>query len=146
MIIVNVVEDSIVEPDETLTLKVTGVVGAGAADNITIKSPDTASVTIFDDDVAKVIITKVTDATESTQPGQSPGTPGQFKVSLVDPFTGAMVSSETNTSVRVVVDLAGSTATYNADYSIPGFTFNSSLGTWAGVVTFNGAATALAKR
>ena len=123
VITVNVADDSIVEPNEFVNIEIVGTdnsaigVGAGASD----------TVTIFDNDVAKVIIENNGNATESTQPGSdpnfplaSPGEDGQFKVSLVNPFTGLPVESETDTTVRVLLDSA-TTAGFGADFVIPGF-------------------------
>ncbi len=116
VITVNVADDSIVEPNEFVRIEVLGtdnsVIGVGASASDTV--------TIFDNDVAKVIIENNGDATESTQPGASPGEDGQFVVSLVNPLTGQHIESETDTTVRVLLD-AASTASFGADFVIPGF-------------------------
>ncbi len=108
---VNVVEDPVVEPDEVLALKLVSVSSASGAD-ITLSTTPGAlsdSVTIYDDDIAKVVITNNGNAVESTQPATSPnpspGTSGQFKIALVDPATGStFIESETPTTVKVLLD------------------------------------------
>ena len=110
---VNVIEDVLIELDEVVAIKITDISSATNAD-VSIGSTDSAQLTIFDDDIGKVIIT-AENAFESTQPGVSPGTSGQFKIALVDPITGLPVISETATQVRVILNEAiPDSATFSA--------------------------------
>ncbi len=70
-IAVDVLNDQVLEPAETVTLTLTGTNNA----SVTIGSPNAASVNIADDDAATVGITKQNDGAEATTP-----TNGKFRV------------------------------------------------------------------
>ncbi|TWT65541.1 Calx-beta domain-containing protein [Crateriforma conspicua] len=127
-VMLDVVEDELIELDEDVTIKVTNVLSASNA-TIGFDPSERETVTIYDDDIGKVIIENVGNAVESTQPGTSPGIDGRFKISIVDPITGDFVESETPTTVRVLLDesipdaatFSVTTGTNDGDYTIDNF-------------------------
>ena len=122
-IAVNVLEDTIIELDETLTITIDSIEYAGPA-AITIDDMDSDTLTITEDDNAVVVI-NATD--QFAGEGQDNG---RFTVSLVDSETGQLVQS--TTGVRVDYSTIFPTnlnpntphATEGSDYSnLPGTIF-----------------------
>ncbi len=102
----SVISDDIVESDETVTLKLTGITSGNAGISIDTAN-DTATVTLVDDDTASASVS----ATDSA--AGEPSDNGQFTVSL-DKL------SDTSTVVDYTVSLA-STAVSGSDYTaLPG--------------------------
>src|SRR4029453_13863905 len=99
--VTGIVDDSIVEGDETVVVKL-GSVTSGDP-QITIGATDTATVTIFDNDSATVSIAKTTDANEAGS------APGKLTVTLPQ-------GSSTDTVISYTVQVA-STATAGTDYT-----------------------------
>ncbi|HVI49040.1 MAG TPA: Calx-beta domain-containing protein [Chitinophaga sp.] len=105
---VNVIDNTVIEPDETVILSITG--GSDAQFTYTVASGGgSATVTITDNDYANnskvVLLTKVSDAVEG-------GVKGQYRVSLQPGVT----SSE-----DVVISFTlGGTATSGTDYNLLG--------------------------
>lgn len=81
-IAVDVLNDQLLEPTETVTVTLTGTNSA----SVTVGSPNAASVSIADEDTATVSIAKVNDGAEATTP-----TSGKFRVTLTKASSTATV-------------------------------------------------------
>ena len=101
-ITVPVLADNLVEPDETVTVTLTGTDNT----DVTIGATDNATVTIIDNDVAELSIIATTQATED-------GTDGLFTINTTKEFSAP---------VTVNVSVTGS-ATEGTDYSTLGTSF-----------------------
>ena len=84
---INVIDDSILEDDESITVTLNSITTGDA--EITISSANTATLTLADDDVAEVTITA--NAPIASEPAGA----GQFTVSLSNPSDTATIVSYT---------------------------------------------------
>ncbi|MFC3197081.1 Calx-beta domain-containing protein, partial [Parapedobacter deserti] len=102
-----VLDDNIIETDETVVMTITG--GSSASFTFTAGANDTDTVVLADDDrtdLAKMLLSVATAANAA-----EPGTDGEFTVSLP---TGVTSSEDITVSYSI---LAGSTATAGSDYT-----------------------------
>src|SRR6185503_10337072 len=101
--VTGIVNDTIVEANETVVVKLTGITSGDP--QITVNgASDTATVTIFDNDSATVSIAKTTDANEAG------AVPGQFTVTQT-------TTSSTDTVVSYAVQVASTATAGGVDYT-----------------------------
>ncbi|MBO9152171.1 Calx-beta domain-containing protein [Chitinophaga sp. GCM10012297] len=99
---VSVLDDNFVETPETVTITLTGASSSGSA--FTIGTPNTATVTIADEDAASLVL----EASASKPAAAEPGTHGAFTIGIA----GGKIATE---AVTVQYTISG-TATADQDY------------------------------
>jgi len=109
---VDVLNDAVIEPNETVTVDLTGstVTVNPNSSNVTV-TPQTATVTIQSDDFGYIVVRQA-DVTNGSEDGP---TPGQFVISLNSLPDGTGVPLTSTTAITVQIQTGGTATVANGD-------------------------------